>query len=195
MLRDRLLGSGVALLVGLLVASCTPPVGRDGRDHAAVGRARREPTVVGRARRDQPATEPPAVRLLHGWDLRRSRAYARASVPALRDLYVDRAGVADVRLLRAYAARGYRVAGMRMQLLDVSVLAHAPQRWRLRVTDRLDGAVAVGEGRRTALPRDRASTRVVQLVRGADGRWRAASVRELSAAPRSAGRAPSGPRT
>jgi hypothetical protein len=190
MSRDRLVCSAVALLAGLLLVSCTPaPVGRDQRSVA--GRAQ---PPAGRAGPVQPAEEPAAVRVLHHWDLRRSRAYARGSVPALRDLYVDRAGVADVRLLRAYAARGFRVTGMRMQLLAVAVLAQAPRRWRLRVTDRLDGAVAVAAGRRTVLPCDRASTRVVQLVRGADGRWRVASVREVSAAPRPAGRAPSGRR-
>ena len=145
-----------------------------------------------------PAVPPDALAVLHAWDARRARAYARGSVAALRRLYVvgARAGSADVRLLRDYLARGYHVQGMRMQVLSVRVLRRGPGRWRLRVTDRLAAATAVGPGGSVALPRDRASTRTLTLVRGADGGWRVAAVREgaLSAAPRPAGRAGSGPR-
>lgn len=62
-----------------------------------------------------------------------------------------------------------------MQVLAVKVLAHAPGRWRLRVTDRLTGAVAVGEDVRLPLPRDEASTGLVTL-RLRDGSWKVASV-------------------
>ncbi|MGH3445388.1 MAG: hypothetical protein ACRDPB_08435 [Nocardioidaceae bacterium] len=135
------------------------------------------------------AAEVPAVRILHRWDRRRSRAYADGSVAELRRLYVDgsAAGRADVRLLRTYADRGLRVQGMRMQLLSVSVLAHREGLLRLRVTDRLTGAVAVGPGlvdpghrRRLRLPRDGASSHVLTL-RPADDGWRVAAV-EPSAA-------------
>ncbi|MGH3372098.1 MAG: hypothetical protein ACRDPR_19100, partial [Nocardioidaceae bacterium] len=82
-----------------------------------------------------------------------------------------------VRLLRGYLARGLRVEGMRMQLLAVEVLARTPLRLRLRVTDRLADAVAVGAGGRMALPADRASTRVLELTRRSrSGRWLLVSV-------------------
>ena len=117
------------------------------------------------------------MEVLREWDEARAAAYATGSVASLRELYAARAGASDVRLLRSYLRRGYRVEGMRMQLLAVRVLAHGPGRWRLRVTDRLAGGHAVGYGERLALPRDRASTRTVRLERGRDDRWRVVSVR------------------
>jgi hypothetical protein len=118
--------------------------------------------------------------VLGEWDRARARAFAAGDVAALRSLYVagSRAGTSDVRLLRDYLRRGLRVEQMRMQLLEVEVLDHSPDRLRVRVTDRLAGAVVVGPGLRRRLPRDRASTRVVELRRGAGERWR---VREVSA--------------
>jgi hypothetical protein len=64
-----------------------------------------------------------------------------------------------------------------MQLLAVAVDDRRAGRWRLTVTDRLAGGVAVGRGRRLVLPRDRADTHVVTLVRAGDHRWRVAAVR------------------
>ena len=127
-----------------------------------------------------PTRSVPAVDVLHRWDLARARAYAAGDVAGLRALYVSgsSAGTTDARLLRSYETRGLRVQGMRMQLLAVQVLAHSPHRWRLRVTDRLTGAVAVGGGVRQPLPRDRASTRVVTLRRTSRrAPWQVASVR------------------
>jgi hypothetical protein len=118
-----------------------------------------------------------ARNVLRAWDQKRAAAYALGSVAQLRDLYVEAAAAADVRVLRSYLRRGYLVEDMRMQLLDVRVLARRPGEWRLEVTDRLAGAVAVGHGERLVLPRDRASTRTVVLRHGADGQWRAAAVR------------------
>ena len=118
-----------------------------------------------------------AARVLRGWDRARAAAYAAGSVRSLRVLYVDGAGRADVRLLRSYVRRGYRVEDLRMQLLTVRVLQHRPGLWRLRVTDRLAGAAAVGYGERVALPRDRASTRTVVLRRDRRGDWRVVLVR------------------
>lgn len=122
--------------------------------------------------------ESSALRVLHSWDHRRAAAYAVGSTAALRDLYVpgSGAGVADLRMLRSYRARAIRVTGMRMQVLALAVLESRPGRRRVRVTDRLVGAVAVRGHRRLRLPRDQASARVVTLVRGADRRWRVTSV-------------------
>lgn len=124
-------------------------------------------------------TERPALRVLHRWDARRARAYASGDAATLRSLYLpgSQAAAADVRVLRAYAARGLRVRGIRMQVLEVRVLAHRPGLWRLRVTDRLHHAVAVGpDGRRVALPHADASTHDIVLRRDR-GVWRVAAVR------------------
>lgn len=119
-----------------------------------------------------------AVRVLRAWDARRAAAYASGSPRRLAALYVagSSAGSADVRVLRGYLGRGLRVRGLRMQLLAVSVVDRLDDRWQLTVTDRLAGGVAVGRGRRLALPRDRADTHVVTLMRGDDHRWQVATV-------------------
>ncbi len=126
----------------------------------------------------------PAAAVLRSWDAARSRAFANGDVAALRNLYVagSPAGASDVRLLRAYLRRGLRVEGMRMQVLALEVLVDRARRQRVRVTDRLAGAVAVGPDGRRLLPRDRASTRVVELRRHA-GEWRVLSVRESARPP------------
>lgn len=117
-----------------------------------------------------------ASAVLHRWDRARAAAFAAGDVAALRRLYVpgSAAGRRDVRTLRGYLARGLRVEGIRMQLLAVQVLQERRGWLRLRVTDRLTGAVAVGPQGRVRLPSDTASTRVVDLVRR--GGWRVAAV-------------------
>lgn len=124
-------------------------------------------------------TDAPAAERLRAWDTQRSAAYAAGSVRMLRDLYVagSRAGRADLRLLRAWTERGLRVEGLRTQVLGLRVVAQRPDRLVLRVTDRLVAGEAVGEAGGTPLPRDRADTRVLTLVRGSDGAWRVAAVR------------------
>ena len=135
-----------------------------------------------------PGADAPATAVLRSWDAARSRAFAAGDTDALRRLYVEGspAGRSDVRLLRAYLRRGLRVEGMRMQVLALEVLDERGRRLRLRVTDRLAGAVAVGPGARWPLPRDRASTRDVELRRDPAGEWQVRSVRE--SVPRRAGR-------
>jgi hypothetical protein len=119
-----------------------------------------------------------ALRVLHAWDARRADAWAAGAPARLRALYVSgsAAGEADVRLLRRYRARGLRVTRMRTQVLALHVLEERPHRRRVEVSDRLAGAVVVGAGRRTTLPRDAASTWVVTLVQAPGGRWRVAAV-------------------
>ena len=65
-----------------------------------------------------------ALEVLHAWDTRRARAWAEADADALRALYVrgSAAGRADVRLLRAYAARGLVVRRLVTQVFAVRVL-------------------------------------------------------------------------
>lgn len=87
-------------------------------------------------------------------------------------------------MLRDYIRRGLTVRGMRMQVLEATVLSRGPDRYRLRVTDRLVGAVAVGGGVSVRLPRDRASTRLITLTRASPGAaWQVASVSPSSRRP------------
>jgi hypothetical protein len=162
-----LLVSGVVLALAVALLVLLGPAGRDAGTRAPAARR------AGRA-------EAEALRLLRDWDRGRSAAYARGSAPQLRALYVPGAavGAADLRVLHGWTRRGLRVSGMRTQVLALSVLGASPERVSLRVTDRLTGAVARGRGGRVLLPRDRASTRELTLVRGGDRRWRMAAVRE-----------------
>ena len=81
-------------------------------------------------------------------------------------------------MLAAYTAKGLRVTGLHMQVLDASLRSWTPGRITLEVTDRVTGAQAVGHGVRIPLPRDRPSTRVISLRRVA-GAWRVDEVRPV----------------
>jgi hypothetical protein len=168
----RLLASVATLVAVLSLCGC-----------ADDGSADPEPSGGGSGPRLARAAAPPATfpasDVLRAWDAARADAFAEGDVAALRSLYVEGsgAGTSDVALLRAYLRRGLRVEEMRMQLLAVEVLREERGRLRLRVTDRLAGAFAVGEGTRVALPQDAASTRVVELRRAPGGGWRVAAVR------------------
>jgi hypothetical protein len=125
-----------------------------------------------------PVVDLPAADVLRAWDEQRAAAYAAGSVRQLRQLYVagSTAGRSDVRVLRAFLARGLVVEGMRTQVLALRVVEQGPRRLRLEVTDRLARAVAVGPGDRAVLPRDQPDTRRVTLLRGEDGAWRVSVV-------------------
>lgn len=121
-----------------------------------------------------------ALTVLWEWDRRRAAAWRRGDPDALTGLYVagSAAGAADRALLAAYADRGLRVAGIRMQRAAVRVLASNEARIVVEVVDRLVGAVAVGrDGTRIGLPRDGWSRRRVVLRAGARG-WRVVEVRD-----------------
>ena len=165
-MRRSVVLSAVAALLASLGVVLAGVVARTGG--SAVGR----PPVPAAVRAD------PAATVLCAWDRRRAAAYEVGSVRALRSLYVvgSSAGRADARLLGAYLARGFVVRGMRMQLLTVTVLHHDETTWRLRVTDRLTGAVAVGGAGEVALPTDAPTARTLTLVRGRDTRWRVSQV-------------------
>ncbi|WP_426246663.1 hypothetical protein [Nocardioides sp. LHG3406-4] len=122
---------------------------------------------------------PSAVATLASWDGRRARAWAAGDVEALGRLYVpgSRTGRRDAAMLRAYVDRGLRVRGLRTQVLRARVLRHDGRALVVSVTDRMRGAVAVGEDQRIALPTDRASTREVTL-RLVAGSWLVDEVRE-----------------
>ncbi len=118
-----------------------------------------------------------ALAVLRAWDVRRAAAWAAGDGAALGALYTDgsAAGRRDRAMLGRYGARGLRVRGMRMQMLAGEVRSRAAGRIVLVVTDRLAHAVAVGQGIRVGLPRDRATRRTVVLRRVA-GEWRVARV-------------------
>lgn len=147
----RALAAVVLLPLLLLLTGCGAP-SRHGSDHL--------PRLVLRP-------EVGAAQVLAGWDRRRAAAWAAGSVRELRALYVpgSRTATADVRMLRAWRARGLAVSGLATQLLAVEILHRSAGRLRLRVTDRVVRAVATGPGVSRALPRDLPTTYVVVLVR------------------------------
>ncbi len=123
-----------------------------------------------------------AATVLHAWDADRAAAYARGDPAALRRLYVpgSRAAARDLHVLRAYAARGLVVRGLRTQVLSLRVLRALDDRLRIEVTDRLVGGRAQTQTKPlkagAALPWDAPSTRVL-VLRGDGGTWRMRSVR------------------
>ncbi|GAB3022992.1 hypothetical protein GCM10011376_38870 [Nocardioides flavus (ex Wang et al. 2016)] len=169
----RLLPVLTAAACALVVATLVVGHGRPDE----VGRAAAPRAQVSGAASAVSPSEPAAV--LAEWDERRSAAWAKGDATALTALYVprSRSGAADVRLLRAWAARGLRVEGLTTQLLGLRVVERSSRRLVLRVTDRVAGGVAVGGGAPVALPADRASTRRVVLVRQR-GDWLVEEVRD-----------------
>jgi hypothetical protein len=123
-----------------------------------------------------------ALAVLRGWDDRRARAWATSDVAGLGRLYTagSRTGRHDGALLEAYADRGLRVPGLRMQVFAVAVRSWTADELTLLVTDRVAGGVAVGAGVRVPLPADRPSTRLVSFVQVA-GEWRVEEVQARAA--------------
>ena len=171
----------VALAAGVVGAiDGQPPTGEPppavaGRESEAAVTARRHGAPGGGVR---PGRRVAALGVLRAWDVRRAAAWAAGDAAALAALYTDgsAAGRRDRAMLDRYVARGLRVEGLRMQVLAGSVRSRTAGRLVLEVTDRLAHAVAVGQGVRAELPRDRASRRTVVLRRVA-GEWRVAQVR------------------
>ena len=108
---------------------------------------------------------------------------------ALRSLYApgSSTGARDVALLKRYAARGLWVEHLQMQLLRLEVDTFEPERIVMRVTDRINGAVAVGAGGTQALPSDLPSTRTIEFVRSGDGVAGAADGADEGGGERAAG--------
>jgi hypothetical protein len=179
----RLLPVLTAVACALVVATLVVGHGRpDGTGRADAPRPEATAAAPGR-----PAPGPAVV--LAAWDERRAAAWARGDAGALADLYVpgSRSGAADVRLLRAYAARGLRVEGLTTQVLALRVVEQSSRRLVLVVTDRVVGGSAVGGAAPVALPADRASARRVVLVRQR-GRWVVEEARDQASAAASTSR-------
>lgn len=143
-----------------------------------------------RAERPRPE-EVRALAVLHRWDVRRARAWARADPTALVRLYAPGSltGRRDVAMLRRWRSRGLRVRGLRMQVLTARVRLLSRDRVVLVVTDRVVGANAVGSAGATPLPRDRASRHVIALVLR-QGEWRVSEVRDQARPARRTARTP-----
>jgi hypothetical protein len=118
-----------------------------------------------------------ALAVLHAWDTRRARAWAASDGEALRSLYVrgSGAGRRDVRLLRAYEARGSVVRRLVTQVFAVTVLRRGSTTIRLRVFDRVAGGEVVRDGHVRALSSTPPVVRTLQLRR-VSGRWLVESV-------------------
>ena len=128
-----------------------------------------------------------ALDVLHTWDASRARAWADSDTEALRSLYVrgSAAGRADVRLLRAYRARGLVVRRLVTQVFAATVRHSDTSVVLLEVSDRVAGGVVRGHSRATVLPSSLPVTRTIELRRGTDG-WRVAAVSDSGRGPRAA---------
>lgn len=121
--------------------------------------------------------------VLAEWDVARAEAWGDGDPAALRALYTgsSRSGLADRRLLAAYAGRGLRLHDLAVQRASVEVVRRTADRLVLQVTDRVTGGWATtASGERVDLPRDRWSVRRVVLV-DRRGDWRVVEVRDRGA--------------
>jgi hypothetical protein len=118
-----------------------------------------------------------ASAMLRAWDHRREAAWTRDDVAALAALYrpSSRTGRHDVRDLRRWRERGLRVVGLRQQVRELRVRVETSRRLVLTVTDRTVNGIAVGHGRRTALPASTWARHRIRLLR-AHGRWQVVEV-------------------
>lgn len=168
MLGPRLLtGLAVLLLaVGAGAVVSSPDAG------SSAGRHARDETPPGVARSDWHG-------VLRSLDRTRSQAWRRGEPAALGGVYpagspLLRQDRAD---LRAYARRGFRVAGVSTSYDVVDVASATSDRVRLVVVDRLGPSRAVSSsGLIRALPRDDVARHSITLRRTAAG-WRIAVIR------------------
>ncbi|MFL6089846.1 MAG: hypothetical protein ACJ71Z_06880 [Aeromicrobium sp.] len=123
-----------------------------------------------------PASDPECY-ALGGLDVARAEALADVNLTDLRAVYADRAaGAADARILRRYAARGYRIVGAGMVRGECRVIRRSAGQVKLDVTDRLASAWVVSEdGTARRLPRGALARHRIVLTGGA-GAWKIASV-------------------
>lgn len=176
----RLLAA-LPMLLALVAPSCaaSPSPGHDlpRTGMVARGRASTVPRIQLASPRAELASpraelvEP--LRVLREWDALRASAWARADEHALRALYVSGsgAGLADVRLLRAYQSRGVVVRRLVTQVFAVRILRSDQHLVRLLVFDRVAGGGLLVNGDPVALASSRPTVRTVELRRSS-GRWR-----------------------
>jgi hypothetical protein len=125
-----------------------------------------------------PTTQARALAVLHAWDRHRARAWATGDPAALSRLYApgSATGARDVGDLRLWVRRGVRVLGLRQQVASFRVAARTRRRLVVAVTERTVDGVAVGHGRRFAIPVSGWTRHRIGMVR-AGSRWRVAEVR------------------
>ncbi len=124
-----------------------------------------------------------ALAVLRRWDVRRAAAWAEDDGRGLRALYAEPAPArTDLRLLRAYRARGLVVRRLHVQVFAVRVLRTRPTRLRLWVHDRVAGGEVVSAGRTRPLRSSAPDTRVVDF-RFQAGAWRLAGSRPAGPQP------------
>ncbi len=125
------------------------------------------------------------LELLHDWDARREAAWAASDLGRLRLLYEpdSSAGHADVRLLRAYTARGFVVRRLETQVFAVRPLRSTARVITLRVFDRVAGGEVVSGGKPRLLPSTRPALRDVTFVLSGET-WRVSEVSARGAGPR-----------
>jgi hypothetical protein len=128
-----------------------------------------------------------ALEVLHGWDVRRARAWARADPDALGALYLrgSEAGRADARMLRAYREHGLVVRRLVTQVFAVRVLRSDGTALQVRVFDRVAGGEVLDHGDVEPLRSSPPATRTITFRRDA-GTWRVAEVSDSGRAPRAA---------
>jgi len=125
-----------------------------------------------------PSSGARALAVLRGWDRRRAAAWEAGDPAALSALYLPRSrtGTRDVRDLRRWVGRGLRVVGLRQQVTSLRVVRRTPRRLVVVVTDRTVDGIAVGRGRRTAVPTSAWTVHRV-VLRRPGRRWRVAEAR------------------
>ncbi|MGH3507570.1 MAG: hypothetical protein ACRDO2_10250, partial [Nocardioidaceae bacterium] len=136
-----------------------------------------------------PATVPTKRRwrlVLERLDRAREHAWRSGRVGDLRQVWTATSSglAADRQMLRAWLARGHRVAGVAMAYGSVRMLHQGRHTVVLRCVDRLDRAVGLPSRQLSTgpptlpLPTDRPTRHHITLVR-TDGGWRLSEVRVL----------------
>jgi hypothetical protein len=114
-------------------------------------------------------------------DARRDRAWRQGRPDRLVTVFLPGSAAlrADRAALRGYLRRGYDVGPTRLAYWRVRVVADRSDRVRLAMVDRLLPVQVTGpDGRRHALPADRATRHVVTLVHTGPPGWRIATVHD-----------------
>jgi len=133
---------------------------------------------------DQTPPEARALTVLRHWDGRRAAAWAAGDVGRLAALYApgSRTGRRDVADLRRWTARGLRVVGLSQQVASFRVVGRRASSVTAVVVDRTVDGIAVGAGRRTAVPTSAWTGHRIRLVR-VGTRWRVAEAWAAEAQP------------
>jgi hypothetical protein len=143
---------------------------------AGVAQAWRTPEPVSvppAAARTHTSAAGQALGVLRQWDGRRSAAWAAGDVRRLARLYLpgSRTGRRDGAELRRWVDRGLRVTGLRQQVASLRVDDARSARITATVVERTVDGVAIGRGRRLAVPSSTWATHRIRLAHVA-GTWR-----------------------